>query len=94
MRRLGKISHISVQNHLIARANFVPRIGSTVLSGDNKKIGRVLDVFGPINSPYVSIIPDKRLNLDRMKNLVGSMLYLPSSKRRWRSKGAQKKGSR
>ncbi|MFQ6051071.1 MAG: H/ACA ribonucleoprotein complex subunit GAR1 [Candidatus Hydrothermarchaeota archaeon] len=92
MRKLGKVSHISPQNHLIARTNFLPKIGSTVLSENREIVGRVLDVFGPVNSPYVSIVPDKKVNSQGMKSLVGSTLYILNRKRR--SKGAQKKRSR
>lgn len=57
MRVLGKPSHISSQNHIIVRANFPPSIGSHVVTDSNSPIGKVIDVFGPVESPFVSIKP-------------------------------------
>lgn len=51
--------HISNQKHLILR---VPpnqmsalKIGQTIVTKNLTKIGRVFDIFGPVNHPFVSI---------------------------------------
>ncbi|EHP87228.1 Gar1/Naf1 family protein [Methanotorris formicicus] len=56
------ITHKTSKGKLIGRANFQPPINSIVVLKNNKKfrkVGKVHDVFGPINRPYVKIIPFK-----------------------------------
>ncbi len=57
MRVLGKPSHISSQNHIIVRASFPPSIGSRIVNESNSLVGTVIDVFGPVDKPFVSIKP-------------------------------------
>lgn len=75
MRRLGKVLHVSKRGSLILRTDKTPPIGpkALVLDKEAKRIGTILDVFGPVNNPYVSI----RLydGIDPYK-LVGQPLYL------------------
>ena len=75
MRRLGRVLHVSKRGSLILRTDKTPPIGpkALVLDKEAKKIGTILDVFGPVNNPYVSI----RLydGIDPYK-LVGQPLYL------------------
>ena len=59
MRRLSKVLHISNQKHLILR---VPpnqinalKIGQQIVTKNLAKIGRIFDIFGPVNHPYISI---------------------------------------
>jgi RNA-binding protein len=85
MRRLGKALHISKRGSLILRTDKTPPIGpqALVLDKEANKIGTILDVFGPVNNPYVSI----RLyeGIDAQK-LVGQPLYLRKLKKRQRKK--------
>lgn len=75
MRRLGKVLHVSKRGSLILRTDKTPPIGpkALVLDKEANEIGTILDVFGPVNNPYVSI----RLyeGIDGQK-LVGQPLYL------------------
>lgn len=61
MRRLGKVIRIRENKRLIVKANFAPKISQTVYDETLKPIGKVYDVFGPVNAPYVSVIlnPDE-----------------------------------
>jgi RNA-binding protein len=75
MRRLGKALHVSKRGSLILRTDKTPPIGphALVLDKGANKIGTILDVFGPVTNPYVSI----RLyeGIDAQK-LIGQPLYL------------------
>lgn len=75
MRRLGKVLHVSKRGSLILRTDKTPPIGpkALVLDKEANKIGTILDVFGPVNNPYVSIRPYE--GIDPYK-LVGHLLYL------------------
>ena len=75
MRRLGKVLHVSSRGSIVLRTDKTPPIGkeARVLDKKAQDIGFVIDVFGPVKSPYVSVRPRK--NVDA-KKLVGQMLYL------------------
>jgi rRNA processing protein Gar1 len=62
LRILGKPSHISSQNHIILRASFPPSIGAQVVNESNSIIGKVIDVFGPVDKPFISIKPSSSIN--------------------------------
>lgn len=73
MQRVGTVSRIA-QGLAIVRCEGeeYPDIGTMVLNEDLKTVGRVVDVFGPVEQPYVAITPkDGR----RLASLVGTKLY-------------------
>jgi RNA-binding protein len=73
MRRLGKVTHVSQQGSIILKTDKTPPIGAAVVDKKVQQIGSVLDVFGPVKEPYVSIRPNR--GIDGSK-LVGQTLYL------------------
>jgi RNA-binding protein len=59
LKRLGTILH-TIDNLLIVRADKTLKTGdlfenSTVVTKNMKKIGRIKEIFGPVNAPYISI---------------------------------------
>ncbi|MFW9926168.1 MAG: H/ACA ribonucleoprotein complex subunit GAR1 [Candidatus Thorarchaeota archaeon] len=75
MRRLGKVLHISNRGSIILQTEKTPSVGgrSVVLDKKAQEVGTIIDVFGPVKTPYIAIRPKK--NIDSQK-LVGQMLYL------------------
>ncbi|WP_456371572.1 Gar1/Naf1 family protein [Methanocaldococcus sp.] len=51
-----KILHKTPKGFLIGRGNREVKINS-VVTYKNKKIGKVIDIFGPITNPYIKIRP-------------------------------------
>ncbi|MFA9428063.1 H/ACA ribonucleoprotein complex subunit GAR1 [Natronorubrum sp. A-ect3] len=47
-------------------------IGTMVLDDSLEEVGRVVDVFGPVERPYIAVTPDAGVHLP---SLVGSTLY-------------------
>ena len=47
-------------------------IGTMVLDDSLDTVGRVVDVFGPVEEPYLAVTPKSNVHLPRM---VGSVLY-------------------
>ncbi|ADD07153.1 tRNA/rRNA pseudouridine synthase complex protein Gar1 [Natrialba magadii ATCC 43099] len=47
-------------------------IGTIVLDDSLDEVGRVVDVFGPVDQPYLAVTPDSGVHLPA---LVGSTLY-------------------
>ena len=61
MRRI-KILHELPNGRIVGRANYQPKLKSTVFLDRSKRriLGRVYEVFGPVSKPYISIIPTDR----------------------------------
>lgn len=49
-----------------------PDIGAPVVDDQLERVGRVVDVFGPADRPYVAVTPDDDV---RLPSLVGQRLY-------------------
>jgi RNA-binding protein len=73
VRRLGKVIHVSQQGSIILKTDKTPPIGATVVDKKVQQIGSVLDVFGPVKEPYVSVRPSGGVDSSK---LVGQVLYL------------------
>jgi RNA-binding protein len=75
LRRLGKVLHISHRGSIIIRTEKTPPVGSKSVVMDKKaqEVGTIIDVFGPVKFPYVSIKPKRGYD---PKKLVGQVLYL------------------
>ena len=73
MERVGTVSR-TAQGLAIARceSDDHPDIGRTVVDEGLDTVGRVVDVFGPVDRPYVAVSPTDR---DRLTALVGQKLY-------------------
>ncbi|MFX1295703.1 MAG: H/ACA ribonucleoprotein complex subunit GAR1 [Promethearchaeota archaeon] len=88
MRRLNKVLHLSNQKHLILRVKSNQmknlKINQTVVTKDLNKIGRIFDIFGPVNNPFISIQPSSQIN--EPEKLVGKILYGFDEKKSYKKK--------
>ena len=50
-----------------------PRVGSELLDEHLERVGEVVDVFGPVERPYLAVAPREE---GRRVRLVGSDLYV------------------
>jgi RNA-binding protein len=75
MKRLGKVLHVSKRGFLILKTDKTPAMGdrSVVVNKNAEKIGAIVDVFGPVKTPYVAVRP---LDKKSAEKLVGQILYL------------------
>jgi RNA-binding protein len=73
MQRVGTVSR-TAQHLVIARADGPdrPDIGRDVVDESLSSVGRVVDVFGPVDRPYVAITPSGGTS---PASLVGKKLY-------------------
>lgn len=71
MYRLGTAER-TAQGLVILRVDDPPDIGTRVITEDLDEIGTIVDVFGPVSSPYAAVaIDDDR----RLATLLGDPLY-------------------
>lgn len=72
MKKLGKVLHQAKSGNLILKAEVFLKQSVPVYDASNKKVGYVVETFGPISSPYVSVKP----TTDRVRKLIGAYLYI------------------
>jgi rRNA processing protein Gar1 len=69
--QLGTVLHISNgSGNLILRTNKNVKIGTRVFDSLNNNIGSIVDVFGPINQPFLSVKLTKSLSKNRFDKLL------------------------
>jgi len=73
MNRVGEVVRIA-QGLLVVRApdESVPGIGASVVDESLADVGRVVDVFGPVERPYVAVSPADDV---QPPALLGEKLY-------------------
>ncbi|AZH25285.1 H/ACA ribonucleoprotein complex subunit GAR1 [Haloplanus aerogenes] len=74
MYRLGTVTR-TAQGLAIVRCDEgadAPDIGLTAVDESLSGVGRVVDVFGPVDRPYLAVSPADRV---RLPDLLGTKLY-------------------
>ena len=73
MKRIGETVRIA-QGLLVARSpdDGFPDVGSAVMTEELDDVGYVVEIFGPVERPYVSITPNDDVN---PASLLGAPLY-------------------
>jgi RNA-binding protein len=73
MRRLGTVTR-TAQGLAIVRCDDqdAPDIGAMAVDESLSGVGRVVDVFGPVDRPYLAVSPDDHVSLP---DLLGTKLY-------------------
>ncbi|NMX21222.1 H/ACA RNA-protein complex protein Gar1 [ANME-1 cluster archaeon GoMg4] len=75
---LGTVLHI-VDKKLIVRSGKLKVkkvINSIAVTEDKREIGKVYDIFGPVNRPYVGIRVFEGLKEGELKKLAHKKLYI------------------
>jgi len=90
LKRLGTALHV-VQNKLIVQSEQIvgsetniPRTNSWVVDQKRTQVGKVFDIFGPINHPYIIVRPNR--GVDAAAH-VGKKLYIdeaPGRDSKWK----------
>lgn len=73
MKRVGEVVR-TAQGLAVIRApdETHPNIGTNVIDENLDTVGQVVDVFGPINRPYVAVSPAEDVQLPL---LLGNVVY-------------------
>ncbi len=93
MRKLGSIVSRTRTGLIVVKTELKdPRrtVGAIVYDEAMKRIGRIIDVIGPVDSPYVVVKPDSREIVDLIE--PGNLYYYIERKTRRRmSRGSLRK---
>ena len=73
MEKIGKIVHLAKSGRLIVKieekSNY-ELIGQSLINDKGTKVGKVIELIGPISSPYASVIPTVE-----SKYSIGGVVY-------------------
>jgi rRNA processing protein Gar1 len=72
---VGEIMHLARSGRLIVKLSSAGvrkvKPGELLIDGSGRKVGRVVELLGPLSTPYASVIP----MTDRTSRLVGSKVF-------------------
>ncbi|UCE37058.1 MAG: H/ACA RNA-protein complex protein Gar1 [Thermoplasmata archaeon] len=74
MQELGLIKGLGYDGNLLVLGKLTPKLNSKVVDNSKKIVGTVTRVFGPVDSPYISIKVPK--NQKPTLDIVGKVVYL------------------
>jgi len=83
---IGEVMHLAKSGRLIVKLNAVGaciKAGELLIDSSGKRVGRVVELIGPVSAPYASVIP----MTDRTSRLVGSKIFSGGIAKSFRSKG-------
>ncbi|QSG05781.1 H/ACA ribonucleoprotein complex subunit GAR1 [Halapricum desulfuricans] len=77
MQRAGTVEDVA-QNVAVVRCpdDDHPEIGTPLLDENLETVGRVVDVFGPVDRPFLAVSPGDDA---RLASLLGDVLYYRDS---------------
>src|SRR5919204_646908 len=72
---VGEVMHLARSGRLIVKLNTAGadtvKLGELLVDGSGRKVGRVVELLGPVSAPYASVIP----MTDRTSRLVGAKIF-------------------
>jgi RNA-binding protein len=69
---LGVVEDVTHEGIIIVRGEVTPECGNVVYDSKKKRIGSVKRIFGPVEYPYISVVPADRSVL---MNITGKKVY-------------------
>lgn len=89
LRVLGVVQEVAHDGKLIVRGSEAPRGRAEVLDNRKRRLGRVIRVFGPVDSPYISVEPRGDLSL---MGMIGKQVYFEGGDEYGKGKGKHRRG--
>ena len=83
---IGEVMHLAKSGRLIIKLNAAGasiRAGELLVDGSGKRVGKVVELIGPVSAPYASVIP----MTDRTSRLVGTKIFSGGFIKPFRSRG-------
>lgn len=93
MKLLGQIEKYTNTGKVLLKGKELPALYSRVAASNGLQVGKVHDIIGPENSPYIVVKLSKGVGKDKIK---GDQLFIMprAEKKGEKTKGRYKKGRR
>ncbi len=85
MQLLGNVQEVTVDGRLVVRATFTPKLKEAVFDNRKRPLGRIVRIFGPVGSPYVTVEPIGDAGL---LSAVGRQVYIEGVENHGKQKGS------
>lgn len=76
MDELGTILHVARSGRIIVKvdteASEIKSTGVSLVDSNGFRIGRIQEIFGPVFSPYASVLP----NREKLAGIVGKKVFI------------------
>jgi len=84
MQFLGNVQEVTVDGKLVVRASFTPKLKEAVFDNRKRPLGRIVRIFGPVESPYVTVEPTGDTSL---LSVTGKQVYIDGVENHGNQKG-------
>ncbi len=85
MRVLGNVQEVTVDGRFVVRATFTPKLREAVFDNRRRPFGRIVRIFGPVDSPYVTVEPTGDASL---LSITGKQVYVDGVDEHGKQKGS------
>jgi len=75
LKLIGEIENVSYNGLWLIRSDAAPKIGSTVFNQQKKKVGRIVNVIGPVSRPYILVRPVGTVSENQLQ-IIGEKVYI------------------
>ena len=74
LEEIGEIMHLAKSGRLIVKLTAIgkePKSGELIIDTNGKRIGKVIEVMGPVTAPYASVVP----LIDKINKIIGIRVF-------------------
>jgi RNA-binding protein len=74
LEEIGEVMHLAKSGRLIVRLTAIgrePKNGELIIDTNGKRIGKVIEVIGPVTAPYASLVP----MIDKINKIIGIKVF-------------------
>jgi RNA-binding protein len=77
-RKLGTVLHVFDHKLIVkgSRIKVERIINSVVVTEEKRRIGKVYDIFGPVNQPYIGITAFEGVKEEEIKRLANKKIFV------------------
>ncbi len=83
MECLGVVETVSGEGRFVVKATMTPENNTDIFDSNDKKIGTVKRIFGPVNGPYVTVSCCNRTDIN---DLVGKRVFFKGENKNGKTK--------
>jgi RNA-binding protein len=76
MEELGRVMHVARSGRIIVKVNAnaseIKSTGMLLVDSSGLRIGKIQEIFGPVFSPYASVLPSR----EKLTGIIGKKVFI------------------